>query len=656
MDKQEILNRLDMVKFYRDHVPSLKVNDKQEATGLCCFHDDDHPSLSVNVETGLFHCFSCDAKGDVFDFYKRFQDTDFPTALKEIGKIAGAVESDIKPKVVAKFEYKDATGSLLYIKERLEPGRNGRLKEFIFKHLEGNKCVLGRGCDPVLYNLPELVKSKYCFIVEGEAKADLLNSWGLVATCLDSGANSPIKDEYIKIFRSMQKVIVLPDNDTSGGNYAYKLANALHSKVKELKVVELLGLSEAEDVLDWSKIAGNDKSKLIEIVKNASEWIHTKEQKAGITLTKLSALLKEPAETTTWLVDGILPSGGFSICVAKPKVGKSTFARTLGLHVAKGESFLNSGVTQGAVIYLALEEKRAEVKKHFLDMGANGDEELHIYTGGTPVDAIKQIREATERLNPVLIIIDPLFRLTKVKDGNDYIQVTNALDPLLRLARDSGVHVLCVHHSSKGQRDGGDSVLGSTAIFGTVDTLMVMKRHEHYRTLQTIQRYGDDLEETILNFDRETRTVTIGGTRQEQDVNMMKKAIIAFLLTQTAPVTEPLIVKETEGNTALKRKAIRELVSAGGVKRDGKGSRGDPFLYSRILVPDLYVKQEYENKKMAGNPHGCKPDSRTDNFTKNDSRTEDFAGVGNKKNEGKNEQKKLALDVPFAVESIEVEA
>ena len=35
----------------------------------CPFHDDKTPSLSINAETGKFHCFGCHAKGgDIFDF------------------------------------------------------------------------------------------------------------------------------------------------------------------------------------------------------------------------------------------------------------------------------------------------------------------------------------------------------------------------------------------------------------------------------------------------------------------------------------------------------------------------------------------------------------------------------------------------------------
>ena len=389
MNKQQILDNLNIIDFYKTFIPSLKVNGKTEALGLCCFHDDHNPSLSVNVQTGLFHCFSCDAKGDIFTFYQRYKDADFPTALREIAEMTGT-NTDTKPRVVAKFEYQDENGKTLYIKARLEPGRSGRPKEFVFKHLEGSSWVTGRGCEPVLYRLPEIIKSNYCFIVEGEAKADILTSRGLVATCLDSGANSPVKNEHIQILGAKEKIVILPDNDTAGKNYAYKIANALHGKVKELKLVELPGLKEKEDIIDWDKIQGNDKAKLIEIVRNAPVWtfkvdeVENKRDSTKMILTPLSVLFKEPEENVSWAVDDMLPTGGFSIVVAKPKVGKSTFARSLALNAARGEPFLNRGVTKGTVVYLALEDKRARAKATFSRYGSFGSGgDSYLYRGNT---------------------------------------------------------------------------------------------------------------------------------------------------------------------------------------------------------------------------------------------------------------------------------
>ena len=43
------------------HGPELRLR--------CPFHEDSTPSLSINAETGKFHCFGCHAKGgDIFDF------------------------------------------------------------------------------------------------------------------------------------------------------------------------------------------------------------------------------------------------------------------------------------------------------------------------------------------------------------------------------------------------------------------------------------------------------------------------------------------------------------------------------------------------------------------------------------------------------------
>lgn len=158
MNKEQILSKLNKETFYKNLVSSLKVNGKPEALGLCPFHDDQSPSFSVNIESGLFRCFSCNAKGDIFGFYQKVKGVDFSTALKEIGKMAGVVETGTKPKTVATFKYCDSEGKLLYIKERIEPGRNGRSKEFVFKHLVNGKWMLGRGCDPVLYNLSGVMK------------------------------------------------------------------------------------------------------------------------------------------------------------------------------------------------------------------------------------------------------------------------------------------------------------------------------------------------------------------------------------------------------------------------------------------------------------------------------------------------------------------
>ena len=145
---------------------------------------------------------------------------------------------------------------------------------------------------------------------------------------------------------------------------------------------------------------------------------------ATMALTRLRDLLEEPETQVEWVVDNMLPAGGFGIVAAKPKVGKSTLVRVLALAVASGRPFLGRMTTKGAVIYLALEEKRSEVRKHFRDMGVTGEEEIYIFASTAPINALAQIRAVVEEGKPALLIIDPLFRFARVKDGNDYAQVT----------------------------------------------------------------------------------------------------------------------------------------------------------------------------------------------------------------------------------------
>lgn len=270
MDKAEILTTLDYRAFYETLIPALKDNGKAEVMAPCPFHNDHNPSLSVNLKTGLWNCFAGCGGGDVIEFYKRLKGVNFLTAVKEISEMQGIITANCtKPQVVARFEYKDAEGNVLYIKERLEPGRDGRNKEFVFKHRKNGQWVFGRGCEPVPYNLLELIKFKYAIIVEGEAKVDLLCQWGFVATCLDSGAKSPWQEKYLTYFAGKEKIVILPDNDMPGESYANNIAQALYDKVGEIKIVKLPNLPEKGDIIDWAKMPGNGKDKLTELIKNA---------------------------------------------------------------------------------------------------------------------------------------------------------------------------------------------------------------------------------------------------------------------------------------------------------------------------------------------------------------------------------------------------
>ena len=311
---------------------------------------------------------------------------------------------------------------------------------------------------------------------------------------------------------------------------------------------------------------------------------------AVLHFTSCGDLLNEPEEVTSWLVEPNLPASGLSMLAGKPKAGKSTLARCLALAVARGDPWLELITAKGAVLYLALEEKRSEVKRHFQAMGATDKDDIRFFIAPSPQDGMAQLRQAAEHCQPALIIVDPLIKMVRIKDLNDYAQVSLALEPLLALARETGAHVMAVHHLGKGEREGGDSILGSTALFAAVDTALILKRSEKYRTIHSIQRYGTDMKEITLNMDEATRVITAGAPRQEVDQAQVAEAMVSYLKKLTEPAEEKDINEAVEGRRTTKFSALRKLFDDGKVTRTGEGKRGKPYLYSVSVsqVPTLY--------------------------------------------------------------------
>jgi DNA primase len=65
----------------------------KEFIGRCPFHADKTPSFSVSEDKGIFHCFGCGAKGDVYDFTMQIEGIGFREAKARLG-----VANEYKPK------------------------------------------------------------------------------------------------------------------------------------------------------------------------------------------------------------------------------------------------------------------------------------------------------------------------------------------------------------------------------------------------------------------------------------------------------------------------------------------------------------------------------------------------------------------------------
>lgn len=72
--------KADIVEVLGEHVHLTKVG--QNYTGLCPFHDDRSPSLTVSPSKGIYKCFACNASGDVIDFLQECLKISFVEAVE----------------------------------------------------------------------------------------------------------------------------------------------------------------------------------------------------------------------------------------------------------------------------------------------------------------------------------------------------------------------------------------------------------------------------------------------------------------------------------------------------------------------------------------------------------------------------------------------
>ncbi len=67
--------------------------------GVCPFHEDHAPSMSVSVDKQIYKCFSCGASGNVFTFVQNFENVSWPEAVSMVAQNAG-INITIAPTVV----------------------------------------------------------------------------------------------------------------------------------------------------------------------------------------------------------------------------------------------------------------------------------------------------------------------------------------------------------------------------------------------------------------------------------------------------------------------------------------------------------------------------------------------------------------------------
>ena len=532
----------------------------------CPAHNDKTPSLTIaDGDSGvLVRCHAGCSQRDVLD------------ALRSRGLWP---DNGDRPKPDREeYDYLDASGVkvVTVVRRDMDDGKR------IHREPKGVKKPAG-GYPP--YRLTSLIANadKPVLAVEGERTADCAQDlFGdrYEATTAIGGAGKAAMTDWTRL--AGHAVTCWPDADPPGREHGEAVARlCAEAGAASVRMVDTTGLPNGWDLADRAP-DGFDIEAALENAVSCSQPYKAGTRKRKL-WTRYADLIAEPREAGDDEVQGLIPLGGTVLIVGPAKAGKSTLGQTLGCHHAAGRPFLGRGVRQGPSLYLTHEGGRAALAARLEAMGGGEDLPLTVYHGPRPDEPLAFLAEGIEQTGATLAVIDPLFRMFDFPDGNDYAAVTASTAPLIELAEATGCALVFVHHARKGGGAGGEEALGSTAIFGAVDTLISVKRTDDTRTAYSIQREGVDMPETLLTLGADG-TIDIGQTRREAEDAEARQGILEFLADcgDKAPTRDD-IETAMQGRTARVRRALATLVKGGEIVRHGEGRKGHPFRFS---LPD----------------------------------------------------------------------
>ena len=439
-----------------------------------------HGSREVDLRKGTWFDFENNIGGGVVDLVRQEEGatlSSIPDVLEKKFGIAKSTQKSIQPShfISKAYNYVDASGELQYQVLRYEP------KTFRQRKPDGNGGWQWKmdGVEPVPYNLNGLTAraDKAVYVVEGEKCADKLIEMGAVATTSHGGAGK-WRPELNKYFRN-RHVVILPDNDEAGQRHADIVAANLVDIAAEVRRIDLPGLLEKQDVVDWFN-AGNTIDDLRDIVKEASvvretepaDQIEVQDTPEVFTTYTLDYLRNMPP--VEWLVDGLLTQHGLTVAYGQPGAGKSFLALDIAMSVAYGRPWQEQPVKQGAVLYIAGEGvgglgKRVKAWQSYHKVEC--DAPLFVLPVAVKFSASEDIEKLLATIDSLkqkfsLVIVDTVARSLLGEDENSsqaaglWIAACNAIQS------HAGAAVLGVHHSGK---DATRGMRGSSAILGGVD-------------------------------------------------------------------------------------------------------------------------------------------------------------------------------------------
>jgi putative DNA primase/helicase len=378
-------------------------------------------------------------------------------------------------------------------------------------------------------------------------------------------------------------VIIIPDNDEPGRNHAKQVARSLKGIARSVRIAELPDLPEKGDVSDFLlPLTDATKEDFLNLICLPELERKDESRTDDYHFISGNVLLAMPKPEVEWIWDGILGAGHLGLVMGKPKAGKTYFTFNLAVAVSRGTAFLGREVTQGPVLYLALDQD--EIQK-YMDMMGGDFSNIKFHCDKAPTDAVDKLIKEIEERSPRLVIADIMQKLVRLKDEKSYSEAITKLEPLSDVARRRRCGIILNHHSPKQEREIVDSALGTTGLVASADTSILIKKDQNdRRSLYTLQRYHNlgeqDIKGEVIDLLPDGITLKSNGTIFDVNTREGKDQILEFLSSTEEAVAVSEIVKEIKRDKAFTLKCLRELNQEFKIRISGSGRRSDPFKYS----------------------------------------------------------------------------
>ncbi len=299
------------------------------------------------------------------------------------------------------------------------------------------------------------------------------------------------------------------------------------------------------------------------------------------------------ANPIDYLVEGILKEGTFNIASGEAKSGKSTLIRHLASCVTKGEPFLGEATKKGGVLYICPDETdTTELAKAFVTLGVKDG----LLINPNPVDRSRLHVALGEWLTKMpdtkLVVLDTLAKTIEYEDLNNYDRVVRDFGPVQDLARETGVAILAMHHTNKGNGTSiAASMMGSGGIASLAVTVLEVSSYNGRRYLRSLQRYGREVERAELFLDKETGILSLGRTASEsrEAVTVTRASELESSITRYIGSAKKATRKDVrlavKANAQKVNRALDNLADRGVLVCTGSGKNSDPLFYSHAELP-----------------------------------------------------------------------